>query len=232
MPNLLSKLLQQLVEYRGRNTIWDPPIFEKDQVVSRPEYLKVNSFTEGAYISSFPAISTVLVATDGKKIRAKGGFLSLKYGGYSVYYIDTRERTLSIPEVRTITLDNFQLNIKASIKYQVKTPELIFDIQEPVQTLQKDYSSALQHFFQGRSFQSLSSPTLSEELLGKVITYLPTKYFILSNLSVSFYSINTKTIGNIQAPIPPEKIINIFIGGDISGTITIGDSNSISNQTK
>ncbi|HND75348.1 MAG TPA: hypothetical protein PLQ75_05855 [Anaerolineales bacterium] len=232
MSNPLSRLFQQWVEYRGRNAFWDTPTFDKDQVISRPDYLKVSSIIEGAYIYNFPATCPILVSTDGKKIRGTGGYLPLKYGGYYLYYIDIREKTFSIPELLTITLDSVQLNIKASFKYQVKTPELIFDIQEPVQTLQKDFINALQHFFQGRSFQSLSSPALSEELLRKVVPYLPTRYFVISNLSVSFYKVGAKNISNIETPAPPEKIINIFIGGDISGTLTIGDSNNVSNKSK
>lgn len=226
MP-MLHNLIRNWIEYRGRQSYYDPPSFSGDQLVAQFDIFQVSTFIDTAFVPSFPGVCPIVISAHGRRFTSDGGCLDLPSGRYHLYYVDIREKALSLPDIRTITLDNVLLKIKAGIKYQVAKPELIFDIQDPMRVLYKDYDDALQQFFQNRNYQDLLLPTISEELIKHVRKYLPTKYFAFSNVSVSFHKIGIKTSQNQEVPATPERIINIFVGGNIEGPLTVGDNSHV-----
>lgn len=137
-------LIKWVTEYQGRRQRLLPPQFAENEIVAGPYPLDVNLLGAG-YVPSFPNLDAIVVAPDGERTPAKGGYIHLAPGRYKIYYVDRQERYMTLPEVQAVTLDGANVLFSCGITFTVNNSMDVQNIRNPMDALFKVCEAALRH---------------------------------------------------------------------------------------
>jgi hypothetical protein len=143
------------VEFWGKRRPAKSFSFQKNEIVTPEEVLRVPWYLNGTYLNLHPTLYAVAIASDGRIMHLRGGYNQLAPGRYTIHYVDRQNRVYRIPKVSEITLDGSQVSLEIVITYRVIDPIKALEVQQSVDTLFFFVQSDLKEFIRSRRYDEI-----------------------------------------------------------------------------
>jgi hypothetical protein len=207
MDNSDSDFFSWIYGIIGRFGPMPRPHFNEDQIVSYPEQFTI--YTGRKYVKVPQQTAVVITSVDGKQeVYLEGRVIRRPIGPYDIQYIDMKQRTTRITNIRAKSSDAWDVLLSIDVTWQVKNPLVVLKGSEPFQTLCNLCRSATVDFIQSKihdnlvaspGAQPLPESEISAGILERISVYPAVRGFTFHNINVIEKRGDPKRIYKLEA---------------------------------